>query len=174
MLSETMRTALNDQITKELYSSYLYLQMAAWAEDQSLAGFGNWLRVQAQEENAHGMILFNYVVERGGLVELGQIDAPGTDFASIKDIFEKTLAHEEFVTASINTLMDLAITEKDHATKARLDWFVSEQVEEEANASDILGKLKLIGDQGDGLFMIDKEMAARVFNVPSPLAGAEA
>lgn len=171
MLSEKMRTALNEQITKEFYSSYLYLQMAAWCEQQSLAGFGNWMRVQAQEENAHGMIFFNFVLERGGMPEMGAIDSPVARYKTILDIFEKTLAHEEIVTASINNLMDLAIKEKDYASKARLDWFISEQVEEEANASAIIGKLKLIGSSNNGLFTVDQEMGARVFVTPAPLAG---
>ena len=170
MLSKKMLAALCEQATKELYSSYLYLQMAAWLDHRALAGFANWMKVQAQEETAHAMILYNYINERGGIVDFGPIDKPPADFASPLDVFEATLAHEQKVTALINALMDLAIAEKDYATKSRLDWFVSEQVEEEANASELVGKLKLIGDGGNGLFIIDKELAARVFVAPAPLA----
>jgi len=174
MLSKKMLAALSDQITKELYSSYLYLQMAAWFEDQSLKGFANWMRMQVKEEDAHGMILFNYVCERGGIVDLGAIDKPPSDYASPLDVFEKVLAHEQKVTGFINDLMDLAISEKDHATKNRLDWFVDEQVEEESNATDLVGKLKLIGKDSKGLLMLDKDLSARVFVIPSPLARADA
>ena len=172
MLSPEMLAALNDQITKEGYSSYLYLQMAAWFEHKSLQGFANWMKVQAQEEAAHMMILFNFVNERGGFVDLGPFDGPPADYASPLDVFRKTLEHEQKVTASIHALMDLAIAEKDYATKTRLDWFISEQVEEEANASDLVGKLELIGEHSHGVFMLDKELATRVFVTPSPLAGA--
>jgi len=171
MLSEKMQTALCEQVTKELYSGYLYLQMAAWFEHRALAGFANWMKVQAQEETAHAMILYDYVNERGGMVALGAIEEPPAEFASALEVFEATLAHEEKVTGMINALMDIAIAEKDYATKSRLDWFVSEQVEEEANASELVGKLKLVGDRGDGLFMLDKELAARAFVAPAPLAG---
>ncbi len=172
MLSEKMLNGLNDQITKEIYSSYLYLQMAAWFENRSLSGFANWMKVQAQEELSHAMILFNFANERGGFVTLGAVDKPETDFSSAQDVFAKTLAHEQLVTASINSLMDIAIAEKDYATKNRLDWFVDEQVEEEANASALFDKLQLIGDKGNAIFMMDKELAARTFVMPSPLAGA--
>jgi len=173
MLSENMLAAISDQVTKEFYSGYLYLQMAAWFENQTLPGFANWMKIQAQEEISHGMIFFNYVAERGGMVELGDMEGPPADYASPLDLFEKVLAHEEVVTSRINHLMDMAIAEKDYATKARLDWFITEQVEEEANASELVGKLKLIGNGSNGLFMLDKELAARVFVTPSPLAGGE-
>lgn len=171
MLSEGMTQALNEQITKELYSSYLYLQMAAYLDDQNLRGFATWMKAQAQEEIAHAMIFYNYVNERGGRVVLGPIEQPPTDFTSPLDVFEKTLAHEKLVTASINSLMDLAVEEKDYATRNRLEWFIGEQVEEEANPAEIIGKLNLIGGKGGGLFMLDNELGARVFVMPSPLAG---
>ena len=170
MLSDTMVKALNDQITKEMYSSYLYLQMAAWLENESLSGCAAWMKVQAQEEIAHGMIFYNYVCERGGLVEFGAIDQPGMEYASVMDVFKKVLEHEQFVTASINNLMDIALSEKDYATQRRLDWFISEQVEEEGNAMAIVGKLEMIGGT-QGIFMLDKELSARTFVPPSPLAG---
>ncbi len=171
MLSEAMTRALNEQITKELYSSYLYLQMAAFLDDASLVGMAAYMKVQAQEEISHAMILYNYVSERGGRVLLGAIDQPPADYSSSLDVFQKTLAHEKLVTASINNLMDMAIDERDYATRNRLEWFIGEQVEEEANASELVGKLELAGDKGSGLFMLDKELGARVFALPSPLAG---
>jgi ferritin len=173
MLNEKMLDALNDQITKELYSSYLYLQMAAWLDDHSLPGMATWMKVQAQEEIAHAMIFYNYVSERNGFVDLGAIDKPPASFESVTDVFETTLEHEQKVTASINNLMDIALEIKDYATQNRLEWFIGEQVEEEANAHDILGQLELIGG-GHALFMIDKELGARTFVPPSPLAGAQA
>lgn len=172
MLSDKMLTDLNEQITKEFYSAYLYLQMSAWFTNRNLPGFANWMTVQAKEEAAHATIFSNYVNDCGGMLALGTIDAPPPDYASPLDIYEQTLAHEQVVTASINDLMNQAIGESDHASKTRLDWFVSEQVEEEASAFEIIGKLKLIDDKGVGLFMLDKELAARVFVMPSPLAGA--
>jgi len=173
MLSENMLAAISDQATKEFYSAYLYLQMAAWFENQTLPGCANWMKVQAQEELSHGMIFFNYVAERGGMMELGAMEDPPADYASPIDIFEKALAHEEMVTSRINHLMDMAIEEKDYATKARLDWFITEQVEEEANASELVGKLRLIANDSNGLFVLDKELAARVFAMPSPLVGGK-
>ncbi|MCL4163412.1 UNVERIFIED_CONTAM: hypothetical protein GTU68_019540, partial [Idotea baltica] len=132
MLSNTLLTALNKQVSNEFYSSYLYLQMASWFDHNSLLGFGNWMKMQAQEEAAHTMILFNYILERGSMVDLGAIPSPTADYDSPLDVLEHTLLHEQNVTASINNLMALAIEEKDYATKAHLDWFIREQVEEEA------------------------------------------
>ncbi len=170
MLSKKMSKALNDQITKEFASSYLYLQMAAWFEHGGLPGFASWMKVQAQEEAAHTLILFNYVCSRGSFVELGKVDAPQQGFKSPLDVFQKTKAHEEKVTAWIHDLMETALSEKDFATKARLDWFVSEQVEEEAQVSDLVNRLKLIDKDSAALFWLDKELSARVFAVPAPLA----
>jgi len=173
MLKDKMLNALNEQIVKELYSSYLYFQMAAWFQARTLPGFANWMQVQAQEEAAHAMIFFKYINDRGSEVELGAIDKPENKFDSPLAVFEKVAAHESLVTDSINNLMDIAIELKDHATKARLDWFVDEQVEEEANAAEIIGKLKMAGNQGEALLNLDKEYAARVFAMPAPLvAGA--
>lgn len=171
MLSQRLNESLCDQIAKEFYSGYLYMQMAAWFEDTQLEGFGHWMRTQAQEESCHAMIQFNYVLEAGGKVTLGAVAAPPNDFQSPLDIFERTLAHEIEVTKSINAIMDIAIEEHDHATRSFLDWFVDEQVEEEDAANKILGKLKLIKADSNGLFMMDKELAGRVFNVPTPLVG---
>jgi ferritin len=130
------------------------------------------MKAQAQEEIAHAMIFYNYVNEAGGDVVLGAIAKPSAKYKSALDVFEKTLAHEQKVTASINDLMDLAVKEKDYSTQRRLDWFISEQVEEEANGTDMIHKLKLIGD-GNGIFMLDQQVGARTFVPPSPLAAAE-
>ncbi|MFH0910521.1 MAG: ferritin [Planctomycetota bacterium] len=170
MISKDILKALNEQITKELYSSYLYLQMSAYLEGQNLKGMANWMRVQAQEEIAHAIIFYNYVNERGGLVKLGAIDQPPPDYASPLDVFEKTLAHEKTVTASIHHLMDMAIAEKDYATRTRLEWFIEEQVEEEANPTEIIGKLKLTGGKGGGLLFLDQGLGARIYVQPAPLA----
>lgn len=166
--------AFNKQINKELYSSYLYLSMASWCLSEDLPGFANWMKVQAQEEMSHAMILFNHVTERDGRAILAAIDKPASDFKGIIDVFEKTLTHEQFVTESINGLMDLAIKESDHAARMRLQWFVDEQVEEEANAKAILAETKRVKGDGQGLLMLDREKATRVFVVPAPLAGGAA
>ena len=171
MLGDKMLDSLNDQVKWEFYSSYLYVQMAAWFEAQNLPGSANWMKMQAQEEACHAMILFNYVCERGGMVTLGAIEQPPSKYGTPAEVFQKTLEHEQVVTGRINALVDLAIDERDHATKNRLEWFVSEQVEEEASATEVLGKLTLIGDDSNGIFILDKELAARVFTMPAPLAG---
>lgn len=164
--------AFNEQINKEFYSSYLYLAMGAWAESEDLPGLSNWMKVQAQEEVSHAMILFNFVAERGGRVVLYAIEKPTTDFKDLVDVFSKTLKHEEFVTESINNLMALAEKEKDFASRNRLEWFVEEQVEEEANAGALLAWAKRIKGNGQGITMMDKELSARVFAMPSPLVTA--
>ena len=169
MLSITMQKALNEQVNAEYYSAYLYLSMAAWFESLNLNGFANWMRVQTQEELAHGTIIFNFVSQRGGRVTLTAIGAPQTEWESPRKVFEDAYAHEQKVTALINKLVDLAIKESDHATNAFLQWFVTEQVEEEMNTSGIANQLKVSGDSPQALFMIDRELAARVFTMPSPL-----
>ncbi|HEY3414186.1 MAG TPA: ferritin [Armatimonadota bacterium] len=171
MISKTMQDAINAQITREYYSSYLYLSMAAYFESESLTGFAKWMRVQVQEENAHALIFFNYICDRDGKVELGAIEKPPAAFTSALDVFEKTYEHEQKVTAWINDLADLAVSEKDHASRRLLDWFVDEQVEEEANDTTIIAALKRIGNDGNALLTLDKELGARVFALPAPLAG---
>ncbi|MCF8105754.1 MAG: ferritin [Desulfohalobiaceae bacterium] len=171
MLTQNMQKSLNDQITAETYSAYLYLSMAAYFEDQGLPGFAAWMKAQAQEELFHAMKFFNFVNERGGRVLLGAIEQPPTEWASVVDVFQATLDHERHVTSLINKLVDLAIDEKDHATNNFLQWFVGEQVEEEDTAGQILNKLKLMDRASGGLFMLDKELGQRTF-VPPP-AGQE-
>ena len=167
MLSKKMEAALNEQLNKEIYSAYLYMSMSAYSTYIGLKGFANWFMVQYQEEMMHAMKFYDYINNKGGRVKLMAIDAPPTEFQSPLDMFDKTLKHEQFVTKRINDLVDLAIKEKDHATNIFLQWYVTEQIEEEANDSDIIAKLKLVGETGEGLFMLDKELAARVF-VPPP------
>ena len=173
MLSQKVQGALNDQINAEYYSSYLYLAMAAHCEAINLDGFGNWLRVQAQEEMVHAMKFFDFVLERGGRVELKPLEGPPSSWESPLVIFEATLEHEQYITGRINKLVDLAIAESDHASNAFLQWFVNEQVEEESSADAILQQLKLMQDAPGGLFMMDRELASRTFT-PPPAAGAGA
>jgi len=166
MLSKKMEKALNEQIKWELYSGYMYLSMSAWFADQGLSGFAHWMRLQAQEELAHAMRFFDYVVERGGRAVLAAIDAPPVSWKSPLEAMEKTLEHEQLVTKRINDLVDVAKSGKDHATDIMLQWFVSEQVEEEDSVGEVLAKVRLIGKDGGGLYMLDKELSSRVFTPP--------
>ena len=166
MLSNKMEAAINQQINAEMYSSYLYLSMATYFESTSLAGMSNWMRQQAQEEMFHGMKMFDFVCERGGRVTLMAIDEPPSEWSSVLDVFENVLAHEQKVTGLINDLVNLALDERDHATNIFLQWFVSEQVEEEDTAGGLVDKLKLIGNDANGLFMLDTELANRLFTLP--------
>jgi len=174
MLSKRMTEALNEQINKEIYSAYLYLSMSAYSTFIGLKGFANWFMVQYQEEMTHAMKIYDYINDQGGQVKLLAIEQPPTEFGSPLEMFEKTLEHEKFVTKRINDLVDLAIKEKDHASNIFLQWFVTEQIEEEANDNEIISKLKLVGKEGNGLFMIDKELAARVFTPPATSEEGEA
>lgn len=167
MLTEKMENALNGQIQAEFYSAYLYLSMASYFEQNDLPGFANWMRTQFQEEQFHATKQFNYVLERGGKVVLGSIDAPPSTWESTLAVFEATLSHEQMVTGLINDLVYLARDERDNATEIFLQWFVKEQVEEEDSASTIIGQLKLIKDSPHALFMIDRELGQRVFTPPA-------
>lgn len=171
MLTGKIHSALNKQLNNELYSAYLYLSMSSYAGSIGLKGIANWFMVQYQEEMVHAMKFFNFINSRGEHTELDAIAAPPTEFPTVLDMFEQTLAHEQFITASINDLTDLALAEKDHATHIFLQWFITEQIEEEESDRDIIGKLRLIGENGQGLLMLDNELAARVF-VPPPAAAA--
>lgn len=161
MLSDKLQQAMNDQIKNELYSAYLYLSMAAWAEAQNLAGFAHWMKAQAQEELEHAMKFFGFIHERGGRVTLQAIDQPPVDFAGPTDLFEKTLAHEKQVTAMIHNLYKMAREEGDYASEIFLQWFVTEQVEEEQSAEQILELLKMAGEKGQALIMADRYLAQR-------------
>ncbi len=166
MIGKKMEEALNGQINAELYSAYLYLSMEAYFGCENLAGFANWMRVQTQEELMHAMKIYDYVAERGGRVVLGAIEQPPAKWESPLGVFEAVYKHEQKVTGLINDLVNLAVEEKDHATNSFLQWFVTEQVEEEDNASTVLGQLKLIKDSPQALFMMNKEMGQRVFTPP--------
>lgn len=163
MLSKRMEEELNKQINAEIWSAYLYLSMSAWFEDKNLAGFANWMKVQYQEETTHAMKIFDYVNDRGGRVLLQPIAAVDTKWEDETDVFETTLNHEQKVTSLINNLVNIAIEEKDHATNNMLQWFVEEQVEEEANADEILQQLNMLKGNPHGILMLDRELKQRTF-----------
>ncbi len=166
MIKEKIQEALNQQLNAELFSSYLYLSMAAYFESINLKGFANWMRVQTQEELVHAMKFYNFIIERGGKAVLSAIEGPPTQWKSPLAVFEHAYQHEQKVTGLINNLVDLSIAEQDHATNNFLQWFVAEQVEEEASADEVVQKIKLMGDASGGLFMLDQELAQRVFTPP--------
>jgi ferritin len=161
MISKKMEKTLNDQINAELYSAYLYLSMSAYFESENLPGFAKWMRIQWQEEVMHGLKIYDYVSERGGRATLKSIDGPPAKWKSPLDVFQATYKHEQVVTGRINDLVTQAVAEKDHATNAFLQWFVTEQVEEEKSADEIVQKLKRISDAPGGLYMLDKELGQR-------------
>jgi ferritin len=166
MLAKEIDAALNDQIKWELYSGYMYLSMASYFEETGLMGFAHWMKMQAQEELYHAMKMLEYTNEAGGRVLLQGIDQPPHTWESALDVIESGLKHEQEVTRRINELVDLAIQHKDHATQAFLQWFVTEQVEEEASFGEVRDKVKLAGECG-GMFMLDRDMANRTFTWPS-------
>jgi ferritin len=161
MLSEKMEKALNDQMNAEMYSFYLYLSMNAYFKSIGLEGFSNWMYAQAQEELMHSMKFYEFINQRGGRVTLRQIEAPPTEWDSPLAVFEATLQHEQKVTGLINDLVEIALQEHDHATHIFLQWFVTEQVEEEESVNGVLEQLKLLSDAKGGLFMVDRELAKR-------------
>ena len=163
MISEKMQQLLNEQVQKEFYSAYLYLSMEAYLEEKNLKGFAHFFRVQTQEERDHAMMFFKYISFVQGNAKLLQIDQPDMIFNSPLDVFTASYNHELTVTKSIYNIVDQAITEKDHKTNMFLQWFVSEQVEEEGNMDAMIKKLQLIGDDGKGLLMLDAELAARIY-----------
>jgi ferritin len=167
MIKEKVQGALNYQLNRELYSSYLYLSMSAYFESTNLKGFANWMRVQAEEELMHAMKFYDYLVQGDGRITLSSIEDPPSEWDSPLKTLEHVYAHEQKVTGLINDLVNLAIAEQDHATNSFLQWFVAEQVEEEASASGVVEKLKLVGDDAGGLFMLDNELAQRMFTPPA-------
>ena len=173
MLSKKLHEAMNAQINAELWSAYLYLSMSMDAENKGLKGVANWFFVQFREEQDHARILMNYINSRDAKVELKPIAEVRTEWTSPLDMFKDTLEHEKVVTSMINNLAAIAAEDKDFASSNMLVWFVDEQVEEEETARDYIDTLKKIGDNGYGLYMFDKELAARTYAVPAPLAGKE-
>lgn len=167
MLAKQMEEALNEQVNREMYSAYLYMSMSTYSSTIGLKGFANWFMVQFHEEMLHAMKIYEYILRQGGKPVLKQIQEPPAAFESVLEMFKKTLAHEQFVTKCINDLIDLAIANRDHASQAFLQWYVTEQVEEEETDNDIINQLTMIGKSNDGLFMLDKEMATRMVTVPT-------
>ena len=165
MLSKKIEAALNAQLNKELFSSYLYLSMAAYFEDLNLSGMANWMRLQADEEHVHSLKFYDFIIKISGRVTLEKIDKPKASWESPKAAFEEALEHEKFITKSINELTNLAIEEKDHSTNTFLHSFIDEQVEEEAAADNIVKKFNLIEDSKSGLYMLDRELGQRT-NTP--------
>lgn len=170
MLSKKMEEALNAQINAEFWSAYLYLSMSNHFAAAGNPGFANWFSVQFQEEQAHATIFTKYVLSCGGKVTLAPIAAVKTEWASPLEAFEDTLVHEKKVTAMIHDLCVLADEEKDFGTANMLKWFVDEQIEEEASAQELIDSLRMIKDNGFGLYMLDKELKARTYVEPAPLA----
>jgi len=170
MLSKKIQDALNKQLNAELYSSYLYLSMAAFFQANDLAGMAQWMQVQATEELLHVQKYFDYIGDRHGRVLLAAVDGPPTEWSSPLEVYEKGLEHERLVTSLINKIVDLALEERDHSTNNFLQWFVGEQVEEEATAAGIVGQLKIVGDNSGGLYMLDRELGQRApaITVPAP------
>ncbi len=166
MLTKKMEDELNKQVNAEFYSSYLYLSMASYLDVNNLGGISKWMNIQAQEEWGHGLKIFNFINERGGKVKLDTIKKPKQQWKDVIDLFTDVFEHEKKVTKLINGLMDIAIKESDYATKNFLQWFVEEQVEEEASASEILEQLKMVAGNGTGLFMIDRELGTRSLENP--------
>jgi ferritin len=161
MISQKIVDALNSQLNKEIFSSYLYLSMSAYFEGKNLSGMSQWMKMQSQEEYEHAMKFYDFILKTGGVIKLEAIDAPQTDWDSPLNIFEDSLDHEKFISKSIYELMDLAIEEKDHPTKSFLQWFVDEQVEEEDTVQQIVENFKMIGASKGGLFMLDRELGSR-------------
>ena len=161
MLNERMEEALNEQLNKEMYSSYLYLAMSAYSSYVGLPGFAHWFRVQVEEENIHAMKIFNYINDQGGRVKLKEIKEPPLEFGTAMDMFQQTLKHEQFITRSIHELVSLANVEKDEYTASFLQWYVKEQEEEEENDNEIIGKLEGKELNEYVVFSVDAELAKR-------------
>ena len=161
LLDKTVQDAMNDQIKNELYSAYQYLAMSAYCESMNLPGFAHWMRVQFQEEMEHALKFYDFIQARRGRVLLQTIEQPANDFHSPLEVFEQALEHEQRVTSQINDLYELAVSENDYASQTFLQWFVTEQVEEEKNVGDVVETLKMVGDQSEALFLLDRELSKR-------------
>lgn len=169
MLNPKLEEALNKQLGAEYFSSYLYLSMAAHFEDTAMPGMAAWMRIQSQEEMMHAMKFYDFILDRNGRVTLAQIEAPQTHWSSPAEAFDDAYGHEQKITGLIDALVDLAVAEKDHATETFLQWFVTEQVEEEATVSTIVDQLRMVGDNGVALYMIDGQLGQRA--APAAPAG---
>ena len=163
MFDSKVEELLNEQIVAEIYSANLYLSMSAWLRDKNLDGYANWFYVQYKEEMDHSLIIYNFILNAGGKVKLGAIDAPPETFKDLKEVLKKTLAHEQLITSSIYNIVDVARNVKDFKTVQFLDWFIQEQVEEEDNSSTNIGRLELFGNDAMGLHTLDQEMSVRVY-----------
>ena len=172
MISKKMQKAFSKQFNAEIYSAYLYLSMSSYFQSIDLPGFANWMRVQEQEERFHAMKFYDYIIARDGEVALTAIEAPPAKWKDTLDVIQSTLVHEQKVTSMINDLVYLAREEKDNASEIFLQWYVSEQVEEEDNVNKILGQLKIIKDAPQALFMLDRELGQRIFTPPISAQGA--
>ena len=169
MLNKNVAAAINDQIAQEFYASHVYLSMAAWLETQSLVGFAKWMRLQADEERVHAMRLFDFVLNNGGEVQLQGIDQPPTTFDSALSVMEMSLEHERGVTATITRIYELALKEKDYPAQIEMQWFIDEQSEEERVVGDIIARMKIGGDSGTALLLLDGELGGR----PAATGGGE-
>lgn len=167
MLNKKIEKMINEQMSFEIYSGYIYLAMGAYMDSLDLPGFANWMKVQWQEEFFHAQKMYNYLVERGGKPSFGAIPEPPKTWKSVKAAFEHALEHEQIVTGRINDIMTAAIKENDYATRSFINWYVDEQVEEEANVEAVIKKLTLMKEAPHGVYMLDKELAARVFTPPA-------
>jgi len=161
MLGKKMQEAINAQVNAEQYSAQLYLAMSAFCDGKGFKGFAQWLRVQAGEENAHALKLMAFLLDRAGTLDLRAIAAPPASFGGVIEVFEKVLAHEQGVTGRINALFELARGEKDYASEIALQWYVTEQVEEEASAGQVLEQLRAVGDKGGGVWYLDSKLGKR-------------
>ena len=172
-MNKKIEEAINAQINAEMWSAYLYLSMASKCHELGLSGMANWFEIQFKEEQDHAHIFYNYIISRGGRVVLKPIEAVDTEWEDALAMYQKTLEHEQVVTSLIHNLYALAVEEKDYATQNMLQWFIDEQVEEEENARTLIDSLKMINGNGYGIYMLDKELATRVYTQASPLTNAE-
>ncbi len=168
MISEKMQEALNEQVNKEFYSAYMYLAMSAYCDTIGLPGFSSWMRLQFEEESLHVTKMFDYILDQGGQIHLKPIEEPPKAYGTPLEVFETTLEHEQYVTRLIHKLMGLAVEEQDYATQTFLQWYITEQVEEESNVNNVVAPLRMVGDDKGGLMMIDQQLAQRL--PPLPIA----
>jgi len=169
MLNENIELMINDQMNFEFYSSYIYMAMAAYCDSKDLTGFSHWFKMQTLEEMYHMHKMYNYLLERGGRPFFVEVPKPAKKWESVKAAFDNALEHERLVTSRINNIMSISIELHDHATRSFLNWFVDEQVEEESSVNEILKKIALVKDSGEGIYLLDKELKERIFTPPTDL-----